>query len=119
MLKKAESKERIKGVSICRGAPRVTNLKFADDSLLSCQATQVEGKTIAEIIQTYARASRKSINLEKSSAYFSSNTSERQKGQILEILGLKEVDRFETYLGLPTLIGRAKYNTFLYLKDKI
>ncbi|KAL4625872.1 hypothetical protein ACB092_05G056700, partial [Castanea dentata] len=39
--------------------------------------------------------------------------------QILEILGVKEVDRFETYLGLPNLIGRAKYHTFSYLKERI
>ena len=119
LLKKAESKGRIKGVSICRGAPKVTDLMFADDSLLFCQATQAKGETIAEILQTYARAFGQSINLEKSSAYFSNNTSERQKGQILEILGVQEVDRFVNYLGLPTLIRKAKYNTFSYLKDKI
>ena len=119
LLKKAKSEGRIKGVSICRGAPKVTNLMFADDSLLFCQATRDEGETIAKILQTYERASRQSINLEKSSVYFSSNTSERQKGQILEVLGVKEVDRFESYLGLPTLIRRAKYSTFSFLKDRI
>ena len=92
---------------------------FADDSLLFCQASRDEGETIAEVLQTYERASGQSINLEKSSVYFSSNTSEGQKGQILEALGVQEVDRFESYLGLPTLIGRAKYSTFSYLKDKI
>ena len=92
---------------------------FADDSLLFCQATRDEGETIAKILQTYERASGQSINLEKSSVYFSSNTSERQKGQILETLGVKEVVRFESYLGLPTLIGRAKYSTFSFLKDRI
>lgn len=30
---------------------------------------------------------------------------------------MKEVDFFETYLGLPTMIGRAKYHSFSYLKD--
>ncbi|KAL0011163.1 hypothetical protein SO802_006271 [Lithocarpus litseifolius] len=119
LLKEAESEGRIKGVSICRGAPQITNLMFADDSLLFCQATRAEGETITEILQTYERASGQRINLEKSSAYFSSNTSDRQKGQILDVLGVKEVDRFETYLGLPTLIGRAKYHTFSFLKDRI
>ena len=38
---------------------------------------------------------------------------------MLQILGVKEVERFESYLGLPTLIGRAKYYTFSYLKDQI
>ena len=119
LLNKAESEGRIKGISICRGAPKVTNLMFADDSLLFCQASRDEGETIAEILQTYERASGQSINLEKSSVYFSSNTSEGQKGQILEALGVQEVDRFESYLSLPSLIGRAKYSTFSYLKDKI
>ena len=79
----------------------------------------MEGETIAKILQTYERASGKSINLEKSSAYFSSNTSDSHKQQILEILGVKEVNRIETYLSLPTLVGRAKYHTFSYLKDRI
>ena len=36
LLDQAESEGRIKGVSICRGAYKVTNLMFADDSLLFC-----------------------------------------------------------------------------------
>ena len=32
---------------------------------------------------------------------------------------MKEVDRFESYLGLPTLVGRAKYITFSFLKDRV
>ena len=35
------------------------------------------------------------------------------------MLGVKVVDRFESYLGLPTLVGRAKYQTFSYLKDRV
>ena len=119
LLKKVKSEGWIKGVSICRRAPKVANLMFADDSLLFCQATWAEGETIVEILQIYERASGQSVNLEKSSVYFSSNPSKSQKGQILEVLGMTEVDQFETYLGLPTLIGRAKYHTFSYLKDRI
>ena len=37
----------------------------------------------------------------------------------MSVLGVKELERFETYLGLPTLVGRAKYQTFSYLKDRI
>ena len=29
------------------------------------------------------------------------------------------MNRFETYLGLPTSVGRAKYHTLSYLKDRI
>jgi len=36
LLDQAESEGSVKGVSICRGAPKVTTLMFADDSLLFC-----------------------------------------------------------------------------------
>lgn len=51
--------------------------------------------------------------------YFGSNTSGRQKMEIMWILGVKRGVYFETYLGLPTLIGPAKYHTFSYLKDRV
>ena len=34
-------------------------------------------------------------------------------------MGIKEVDRIESYLGLPILVGRSKYQTFAYLKDRV
>ena len=74
---------------------------------------------IFAIPQTYTNALGQCINLEKSSVYFSSNTSNSQKQEILRILGVKEVNRFESYLGLPTLIRRTKYHIFSYLKDRI
>ena len=32
---------------------------------------------------------------------------------------IKEVDKFESYLGLPTLVGRSKYKFFAYLNDRV
>ena len=29
------------------------------------------------------------------------------------------MERFESYLGLPTLVGRAKYQTFSFLKNRV
>ena len=90
LLAKVELEGRVKGVSICRGVPKVTNLMFADDFLLFYQATQAEKEAIAEILQKYAKALGQSMNLEKSSAYFNIDTLGNQKQQILEILGVKE-----------------------------
>ena len=43
----------------------------------------------------------------------------KQRKWIKNKVGVKEVDRFESYLGLPTLIGRSKYQTFSFLKDRV
>lgn len=76
-------------------------------------------EVVAKLLQIYAQASGQSINLEKSSVYFSSNTPNGPKEEILQILGVKEVDQIESYLGLPTLVGRSKYHSFSFLKDKV
>ena len=112
LLQKLELEGQIKGVSVCRRAPRITNLLFADDSLLFCQANKHEVQEVTEILKLYASASGQCINLEKSSVYFSGNTPMEQRTWIKDALGVKEVDRFDTYLGLPMLVGRAKYQTF-------
>ena len=57
LLQKAELEGWIKGVSMCRRAPRITNLLFADDSLLFCQANKQEVKEVTEILKLYAIAS--------------------------------------------------------------
>ena len=60
---------------------------------------------VSDTLQLYVEASGQCINLEKSFAYFSSNVSREQKARIIDKLKVKEVEKFDTYLGLPTLIG--------------
>ena len=74
LLLRAEMEGRIKGVFICRKAPSVTNLMFADDSILFCRATLGEVEVINDVLRTYANASGQCISMEKSSMFFSSYT---------------------------------------------
>ena len=94
-------------------------LMFTDDSIIFCRATGGEVEAINEVLQTYANTSGQCINMEKSLVYFSSDTQQGQKAQIVSMLGVKVVERFESYLGLPTLVRRAKCQTFSYLKDRV
>ena len=119
LLTKEEVERRLHGVSIGRRAPTISHLLFADDFLPFCRATMEEVRCISDTLQLYAASSGQCINFEKSSVYFSSNTQGVQREAIKNELGVKEVDRFESYLGLPTLMGRAKYITFSFLKDRV
>ena len=78
---------------------------FANDSILFCCANLGEFKVINEVLQIYANASGQCINMEKSLLYFSSNTQGNQREEIVSLLGLKEVECFESYLSLPTLVS--------------
>ena len=75
LLAKAELDGRLHGVAVCRNAPCITNLFFADNSLIFCQANKDEVQVVSDTLQLYAEASSQCINLEKSSAYFSSSVS--------------------------------------------
>ncbi|KAK4573849.1 hypothetical protein RGQ29_031699 [Quercus rubra] len=105
-------------------APRLDGKKGSlalklDVSKAYDRASQEEVQCITDTLQLYANSSGQCINFEKSSMYFSSNTTNGQREILKHMLGVKEVDKFETYLGLPTLIGRSKYQTFSFLKDKV
>jgi hypothetical protein len=50
LLIKAQEENRIKGVKVAHGAPELTHLLFADDSLIFCRANDEEVKQVSNII---------------------------------------------------------------------
>ncbi|KAL0428180.1 UNVERIFIED_CONTAM: hypothetical protein Slati_2992800 [Sesamum latifolium] len=63
----AERKSDIKGIAVSRGAPCVSHLLFADDTIIFSQARVETMSAIKQILVAYGRASRQEINFEKSS----------------------------------------------------
>ena len=104
---------------VYRNAPCITNLLFPNDSFIFCQANNDEVQVVSDTLQLYADAFGQCINLEKSFAYFSSNVSVEQKTWIVDKSKMKEVENFDSYLRLPTLIGKRKYDTFAFIKERV
>ncbi|XP_021716657.1 uncharacterized protein LOC110684510 [Chenopodium quinoa] len=112
LISKAARDKMIHGARVCRGAPRISHLFFADDSILFAKATLQECSKIAEIISIYERASGKKVNLSKTEVAFSKCVTMDRREAIVETLGVNVVDRHEKYLGLPTIHWEIKKSYF-------
>lgn len=107
------------GIRVCSGAPPSSHLLFADDSFLFLRATEREAEVMKNILHTYELAFGQAINLAKYEILFSKNVHADQCQILSTLLGVQERTGRGMYLGLPSLIGRNKKETFTYVKDRI
>ncbi|XP_019161436.1 PREDICTED: uncharacterized protein LOC109158072 [Ipomoea nil] len=115
----AEARGDIHGVRVARGAPAISHLFFADDSLLFFRPCEREAKHIKECLESYSSASGQLINFEKSSAVYSHNTSPPVRALVSEIIGVPEATDLGRYLGLPSVVGRNKTAVFRCVEENI
>ena len=67
----------------------------------------------------YELAFGQKINTDKSSIFFSLNTSQELKDEIINILGPMQDLSYTKYLGLPSIIGKSKKLVFVEIKEKV
>jgi hypothetical protein len=119
LLHNAQMKDLISGVPTSKKGPSISHLFFADDSLVFCEANNVEWRRILKIIQTYERGLGQKINMEKTTVFFSRNTCSVRRKEIIGLSGLEEANRYDSYLGLPTLVGKNRIHAFKNIKEKV
>ena len=112
------------GVTIDRGlrvsyrSPWVTHLLFADDSLIFINASNPSALRLNEILRIYGEASGQSVNRDKSSVYFSTNTPDSLRQVLQATLNIHVQAFSEKYLGLPTAVGRITSGTFDHISER-
>ena len=105
------------GLSSSSGGPRISHLFFVDGSLIFVRAKKKNCQALKRISEVYEKASRYCINMAKSAMTFSLNVNnDDDQHVVLEILKLYASKPQNTYLGLPTVVGRNKYKVLLTLK---
>lgn len=73
LIRKYEENKWIHGVSVCRRAPNITHMLFADDSYVYVKANPGEAERVLELLGIFERGSGQKVNLLKSTVFFSSN----------------------------------------------
>ena len=119
LLHKAVQEKKLKGVAVSARSPRISHLFFADDSLIFGRATTMECNEIQRILQVYETSSGQQLNRSKTSLFFSPNTDISTKESIKSMFGAQVIQPHESYLGLPSLVGKSKRNTFAQLKQRV
>ena len=94
-------------------------LFFSDDRVLFCRSKEEECQTILDLLAIYERGSGQKINREKTNIFFSSNTLPQVQSNIQQLLEVPAIQQYEKYLGLLALVGGAKKQSFIYLKERV
>ena len=119
MLRQVECGGIPRGISVCRQAPLVSHLLFADDCIVFCNASKEEGDRVTKILETYEKELGQKLNREKTSLFFSKNTSEEVKERVRDMFGAQIIHQHERYLGLPPLVGRGKKKAFHRILNQV
>ena len=93
VIARTECEGELHGIAICKNAPSVSHLFFADDSFIFFKSEFEECLVLKDILASYAQMSGQSINFDKSCISFSRNVPRLRQDYIAELLGVVRVEK--------------------------
>lgn len=119
LIQKAEERGELEGIKICRGAPTVSHLLFADDYLILMHADKRNADCLRRVLDRYCESSGQRLSEHKSSIFFSENTGPELKEEVKSVLNIMDESLNDKYLGLPAMVGVDRSDCFMHLIDRI
>ena len=87
LLRKREMEGLLHGVAVKRGAPTITHLFFANDSIIFSRVTREECDQVADVLSVYEMEWGQKLNEEKTTLFFSKTTPRKVQEAIKEVFG--------------------------------
>lgn len=119
MLQGAQARGELEGIRVCRDAPVVTHLFFADDSLILMNADKKNAETLKRILDEYCTNSGQKVSESKCSIFFSANTPAETREEVCTSLDIMTESLTDNYLGLPAMVGTDRSDCFKHLIDRV
>lgn len=117
-MRKMESNALYNGYRVNRSAPVVSHLMFADDLLLFGTLDNRTIETLLPILSIYAAWSGQNANMQKSAVFFSKGVEHNRRLEVAEILGVKQMESSDKYLGHQLLKSAHLTTSHDFLEEK-
>jgi hypothetical protein len=119
VMQKESVQGTIQGLRVCRRAPEITHLLFADDSLLFFCAQEEQAVRLKVALERYCKATGQLINFGKCSILFNEKQDPAVIDHVKNQLNVNKVTFEAKYLSLPTPGGRLKADRFQSIVDRL
>jgi len=117
LMKQAVEEPQLQAISICRQAPRISHLLFADDTMLMFRANGEQARKIKEVLKMYESSTSQLINPEKCLIMFGAACPQDAMDCVCGELQVQNVAGEAKYPGLPPE-GRMKRGRFQTLRHR-
>lgn len=104
-------------VPTSKRGPEISHLFFADESLLFCRSNIAQWNHLSSILHAYEVASGQKMNNNKTTIFFSRNTTTKDRKQIQEIAGIPTNQCYDTF-GAARFGGTVTYKGFQKYQGK-
>lgn len=117
-MRSMENNALYNGYRLCKNAPAISHLMFADDLLLFGTFDNRTEQTPMHILHTYAGWSGQKANMQKSAILFIKGVNEDRRTEVVGVLGVKQMEINDKYLGHQLLKPGHRSASFEFLNDK-